>query len=347
MDHQNPDSLVRIPARYALNALLREISSIWNEDQANYWTHAIVEMVKSGRVTIAGIEGAIDRVDPRIVVSMTRRDGRRLGKPQPVFDMVRMQLSNVVPRDALPGANLRQILMLRRDVIAPRGKEVDIRSGGLGVAIDRHAIERLYERENCTPGELLDRLRSDLSRLAGDVAYARAAGLIKRRKGSGDDRTDIRPGEMALVPMGAGVLVMEALQLDVTGITARRVLVRQPESRITAAQHDQETTVPARPMDGKPAIGLIVMTGITYLADDMLRMGQRDYLALYEDMTEHVDRDALGNSLGRVFLPHERRPPAPSMPPQNDRMMRLLRENVNRNKKPVAWRTQSQTTGRQ
>lgn len=329
---------ITIPARYALNTALREMGAIWDEKRPDYWTQGISDMVKAGRVTANGLKDAIARIDPAIILSMARSDMKRLGKTVPVFDIIRMQPLRIHPRHGPDQENPREIIMLRRDVVTQRDREVDIRSGNMGIALDRHAAERLYERERCTPDEIVGRLRGDMAHLVRTVAFARASGIIKRARGTDAGETGISPGEATFVPMGKGALVVEALQLDVNGITARRTLVRRTGTVITVAGHDPQMTRETEPLDGHPAVGLIEMTGITYLSEDMLRPDQRDYLALFEDAMEAVDIEALTDTVGAVAMPHERHRGFPAVPAPAPRLMTLLRENVRRNKQPTTWR---------
>lgn len=328
-------ALAAVPARYAMNALLRDVSAIWDEGRTDYWTQGIVDMVERGRVTDAGIEEALARIDPRILLWQSRMEGRRLGRPANIHEIVRMQPVGIRPRE---GGEDRRIIVLRRDVLSPRDREVDVRTGNLGIAIARHAVERLHEREACLPNQLLERLRRDMRHLARTVAFARAAGLVKGAKGRDPDDRRILPGDATMVPMGKGALVVEAHRIDVTGYTQRRSLVKRPATKLTSGTPDADVTCEAPPMDGLPARGLVEMVGVTYLADDMLRLDQRDYLALFEDAMEAVDCDAIVARCGQVVLPHERREPFPRVEGVSPKLVQLLRENVKRNPRHVVWR---------
>ena len=328
---------VAIPARYALNTAIRRMRAIWDEGRHDYWSGEIASMVGRRKVTGEGIRTAIGMIDRDIVVSSAIREGTRLGKPSLTVDMIRMQPVTLVPRDDATRTD-REIILLRRDVISQRGQEVDIRSGPLGIALDRHAAERIYERERCTHDEIVQRLRDDLAGLVRTVAFCRAAGVVKRLEGrSASD--PLAAGEAALVPMGAGALVVEATRVDTYAGIARRTLARLPASKVTNAAVDPLVMVDAAPIEGSPAVGVMQMVGVTYLSDDLLRPEQRDCLALLEDAMEAAGHlvDEAAAALGTISMPHEPPVVLPAMPPVEPRLMALLARNVRRNRSPAIW----------
>lgn len=335
MDDATPG--VAIPARYALNTALRRMRAIWDEGREDYWTREIVSMVKKRQVTGDGVEAAVRTIDPDIVVSMDVTKGRRLGRPSRIIDMIRMQPMTLTARDQ-SGAGTREIILLRRDLITQRDQEIEVRSGDVGIALDRHAAERIYQRERCTHDEIVKRLRDDLRGMVRAIAFCRASRIINGWEADGTSGS-IRPGAAAFVPMGAGALIVEAMQVDVAANTSRRTLVKRPASTLKIARNDPGIVLPAAAVDGHDAVGIVQMVGMTYLSDDLLRPEQRDYLALFEDaMEEAGDKvDMAARILGSVAMAHEPAPALPVMPEPGERIINLLRRNVRRRHDATAW----------
>lgn len=328
---------VAIPAKYALNNALRRMRTIWDENRIDYWAREIASMVKRRKVTGDGIRKAVGTIDPDIIVSLNCDAGSRLGRPSLTVDMVRMQPVTLIPRNSVR-RHEREIIILRRDIITQRGQEIDVRSGPMGIALDRHAAERIYDRENCTHDQIVQRLRDDLGGLIRTVAFIRAVHLIKRLENR-PEGSPLAAGEVSFVPMGEGALILEAMQVDsYTGI-ARRTLIRNPATRITTACADRLIMADAEPIAGNPASGLMLMTGVTYLSKDLLRLEQRDCLALIEDEMAAAAAivDKAADMLGRVSMPHEQPVVLPTLPAPSPRIIQLMARNVGRNRSPGVW----------
>lgn len=324
-----------LPARYAFRAAMKTMEEIWNEKNPDYWIKAVKDMVARGAISAEETERIISGIDPRIMLSVKRAEHRRMGKVETTFDFMRMQPQSLIPRDAAEGVRARQIIVLRRDVVTLKQKEIVATTGKVGVAMDRHAAERLYERGSCTQHQIFDRMKDGFRDMVRHMAFARAAGIIKTPREGG---ALMLPGNATLLPLDEGMMCMEALCVDTSGLVARRALVRRGGTTYTSAQHRPETIFEAEPLDGRPAQGLSLMTGITYISGDLLRLDQLDYLALFEDAMKGVPLDDLVEMMGRVALPHERHADWPIPPSPNEKMMRLLRENVKRNKDAIRWR---------
>lgn len=332
---EKKDFSALVPARYAINAAFKEMYDIWDEDRSDYWMRRLTHLVLGGKVNADNVETIINSIDSRIRVSLERRIVKRVGKIETLFDLIRMQPLKIISRKKEEKTERKELIILRRDIISLKKRGIDIRSGYVGIALDRHAIERLYEREKLTCHGILDRLRSDMHQLIRHVAFARAAKLIKCARIGGQP---LNPGNVTFLPMGNGALIVEALQIDCNGFVGRRTLIGKKDVSITVAHHHPEMRYPADPIDKMPTEGIIKMTGTTYLSDDLLRPDQRDCLALFEDALEDVDTDALMALMGMVTLPHESHQDWPPTDVNSDKMMRLMRENVKRNKQAAPWR---------
>lgn len=341
MEASEPRTLAAVPAKYIVNAALRDIRrATTGKGDPDFWVRHVERMVEEGRTSGDALERIMrERMPQAAVVDITRTDARRSGKPTTTIDVMLMRPETLVQRDN-PLDTPRDVVILRRNTLVTRSNEVEMRGSPCGIGVDRHVLERLHEREGCTHETIGQRLKTDMADIASTISFAMAAGLVKRPMHAKDarDAPVHLPGTATQVPFGDGLLVTTSMQIDIQDghrVCGRNVL-RRRDTQTTYTRTHPDRRVPTDDIDGRPAEGHLITLGITYLSFDMLRPDQRDYQAIFQDEMERHDLKALTADIGRTWMPHE----TPTPPPRievTERLHRLLNENVRRNDRSPRW----------
>ena len=289
----------------------------------DHWLQTSRDGIARKRLDVATVEKAI-REGPSAssLTSFERIDGRRLGRPSSTFRIGRLVADRFLARMRSGWGPQQDVLVLRRETVEARADHLEERSSPSGIAVTRHALERLYEREQCCHAEIHARLLDDLAEADRTLAFAVASGLFVR---GGPRACDA----YTVLPLGSGLLVVRnvvvAMQAGRSPIT-RYVVGRRGVSSLPVAT-DPHRRVDLDHMDGMAVDGHLLALGITYLSSDILFLEQHAYAALFHREAARFDLAAIAADDGRTWLPHEKRP-APMAIEADPRLHYLLSQIV-------------------
>lgn len=319
-----------IPPRYAITQAFRTIhASAAHTGTERHWLQWGRKGVLSGRLDVKRLEEDI-RSGPTSasLTCMTSVSRRRLGKPATTFNIGRLVADRFVTYDDKIGWGAeQQVLVLRREVIEARGDHLEERSSPSGIAISRHALERLYERERCDHCTIHKRILSDLAEADRTLAFAIAAGLFV--KGEPYQRN-----ACTVLPLGQGLLYVR------NGGVATKAGTNPTSRYVVGAKGiyskpvvgDRARCVDIGRLGGIPVEGHLLAIGMTYLSSDMLFLEQEAYAALFHQEALKHDLCALTSETGRSWLPHEKQSPGARI--EVDERLRYLLSRIVQPKPP-------------
>jgi hypothetical protein len=176
------------------------------------------------------------------------------------------------------------------------------------VALTRHALERIYEREHVHTGGMAAEMREMTIALIRGIAAAAESGIVISREqpgdGNGDDQipdeetTDGRPADavhpfisdITLVPCKGGLMVVETVTVisigDVSPVARLETRRSGTWTRGAPLLGDRVSEIMHR---GHRVFISTVRLCRTYLSRDLLRPEQVEYRDLFLDAMTHVD----------------------------------------------------------
>lgn len=210
------------------------------------------------------------------ILRMNRTTAKRLGKE--IFSIVTMRAYPAIMTPLGGGAaegREDEILMLWRETCDIGAERLDVVSGPSHLALTRHALERIHQREGCMTGEIDDKIKEQIVDADRNVAFAAAAGLCL---GSPDGA--IHPGNTLLIPLADALLVVEARCIPLKQMTAR-VVVKKRAVQPRTVETNANNAVVIRDRAGSRIMGTLMHTARTYLSSEILRPEQREYRDLF------------------------------------------------------------------
>lgn len=296
----------RIPARHAISQALRVIHSSTDlNGMDGHWMNDFRPSALKGRMDVDALEADL-RAGPTAtsLTGLVRRDGRRLGKPQSMFHVGRLVTDRFVMHDGDRGwtAGEQQVVVLRRETVQARRDHLEERSSPSGIAITRHALERLYEREGCGHGDIHARILKDLAEADRTLAFAVAAGLFAH--GGAMERD-----AYTMLPLGQGMLIVRNMVIAMNAGTSpvTRYGVNKAGVVSMPIADDRTRRVRVAPVNGVEFEGHLLAMGVTYLSPDLLRLEQAAYMGLFRKEAARYDLDEIAADAGRTWLRHEQR----------------------------------------
>lgn len=277
---------VRIGPHYAVNELFRTIHASW-EHSSESWDSFLYNAYRS-RFSPQTIEEIRRRVltdySSKSLLAFEETHGRRLGKPTVAFNTTRILNDRFLCINGERAGMEHEVMVVRHERSTITPTKCDNISVVSHLAINRHAIERIYERDYCPNGGLLDQLRDDLVQAERYAAFAFAAGLYI---GKGPRA----PGAATAIPYRDGLLfvcnyivAMRArlspsswVKINRTGHEIKRVLANPGQ------------TVTLEPYRDTKVVGYIVPMAATYVPQRMLRFEQQAYVANFLEAADQHD----------------------------------------------------------
>lgn len=302
---KSDDERVIVPAKYAVRQLFRDIAG------ANNTKISDNEWLRESCLNAAAKRLILDRVEEDVrygilspsVADVRRYDYRRFGKPAMKLVLGRLVADVLVEQDGLNWGEEHKVLILRQEVIEARKDHLEQRSALTGLAVTQHALERLYEREDCCQSDILQRVRDDIGSAAGALAFATAAGISLRGR-----LTDL--GSSTVLPIGDGLMVVRNVLVATTKGTnhTTRMIACKNGFLSTAIDVRRPRLVNIPPVMGMEVQGHIVSMGLTYLSEDLLHIEQKAYAAMFKAEMEKYDVQAISEQMNQVRMPHEKLP---------------------------------------
>lgn len=295
-----------IPSRHAINQAFRTIySSTALNGSDRHWLMWAKQGVGNRRLDVDAV--ARDVSSGPTSVSLTgfqRSDRKRLGRKSSTFHVGRLVADRFVSYDPVEGWGAdQQVLVLRRETIEARPDYLEERSSPSGIAITRHALERLYERERCDHCDIHGRILVDLAEADRTLAFAVAAGLFVQGDALHRDASTV-------LPLGKGLLYVRNIAVAMRAGTnpVSRYVVQKRGVLSMPVMGDPERRLPLGRLGRIDVDGHLIAMGMTYLSPGLLYLEQEAYSALFRKEAERFDLSALAADAGRTWLPHEKRP---------------------------------------
>jgi hypothetical protein len=297
---------VIIPSRHAINQAFRTIHSSSDVNGTDrHWLSTFRPSVLRQRLCVDALErDLVGGVTATSLTGMRRTDGRRLGKPQTTFDIGRLVPDRFVIHDRRMGwtGEEQAVVVLRRETVIARRNHLEERSSPSGIAVTRHALERLYERERCDHDGIHERILRDLGEADHTLAFAVAAGLFAC---GGPMERDA----YTMLPLGRGMLIVRNMAIAMYPGTSpvTRYSVEKMGIMSLPVANDRQRRLSIAPIAGMAVEGHLLAVGVTYLSPDLLRIEQTAYNALFRREAARFDLADIAADAGRTWLHHERR----------------------------------------
>lgn len=309
-----------VPAKYAVRQLFRDIAGANNiKISDNEWLRESCLNAAAKRLNLDRVEEDVRYgVLSSSIADVRRYDRKRLGKPAMKIVLGRLVADVLVEQDGETWGEEHKVLILRQEVIEARKDYLEQRSALTGLAVTQHALERLYEREDCCQNDILQRVRDDVGCAAGTLAFATAAGVSLRGK-----LTDV--GSSTVIPVGNGLLVVRNILVATSKGTSHttRMVACKNGFLSTVVDHRRPRLVNIPPLMGMEVQGHVVSMGITYLSEDLLHIEQKAYAAMFRTEMEKHDVQAISEQMNQVRMQHEKLPEMPQIQ-VSDRLHYLL-----------------------
>jgi hypothetical protein len=304
IEEYSPDRTAVIPARYVISQMLRDADRInRSEDGKNDW---IIRYGKAARTKKVDIDAVVNDVmnGPlrKVIISPRIEQGKKQLKKTVQITYGRLMSDEFVMYDNEKGwTSSTRGFVLRRELMEIRKDHLEKQSSLTGLIVTKHALERLYEREECTHQNIENRVKRDISYVSKALAFA-----IKARLCSGGD--PYKKGAMFLLPVSDGLMI----------VRNEVVMIEQnvnPETRETVAKNNKililpltkrtERTINVEPIEGMDLQGYVMSMAMTYVSSDMLSFEQKSYISMFlEEMKKHNLED-LSRELYSVRCMHE------------------------------------------
>lgn len=300
--------MTSIPARYAVSQAMRDIhASARCNGSDDHWLQRAQGAVSKRLLRADDVER--DMLHGPTATSLTtfrRDDGRRLGLPHSTFSVGRLVADRFVQASDAGWGHVQEVVVLRRETVDVRRNHLEERSSPSGLAVARHALERLYERERLDHGSIRPRLLEDLADADRALAFATAAGLFVHGRPFDRDAYTILPlGGGLLIARNVAVAMRKGSVPSTRYVVGRHGVTSQPVATGGPRSLDMGT------LHGMPVEGHLLALGMTYLSEDLLYLEQHAYAAAFHREAARHDLDALVAEAGRTWLAHETRPPSP------------------------------------
>ncbi len=309
-----------VPAKYAIRQLFRDIAGVNNiKSDDNKWLLESCRNAAAKRLSLDRLEEYVRHGVLSPSVSDVRRyDHRRLGKPSMKLVLGRLVADVLVEQNGVEWGEEHKVLILRQEVLEARKDYLEQRSALTGLAVTQHALERLYQREDCCQSDILQRVRDDVGCAAGALAFATAAGISLRGR-------LCEPGASTVLPIGNGLMVVRNMLVATTKGTSHttRMIACKNGFLSTIVDHRRKRLVSLPPVMGLEVQGHVVSMGITYLSEDLLHIEQKAYAAMFREEMEKHDIQAISEQMNQVRLSHEKLPELPQIN-VSDRLHYLL-----------------------
>ncbi len=292
-----------LPSHYGVKRALKDMYSsqelrgfpehwLWNNDLGT----------GRGRLDVEGLAFSVENgaMAPSMM-SCTRTDIRKAGKQGISYEVTRLipdRFQAFSYEDGY-GVNL-DVVVARKEEIQALPGYLEERSGVIGLAVCRHALERYYERENCSQNDVRQRILNDLSQVQHDLGFAVSAGLFRRG-------SPFQHNAVSMLPLGDGLLVMRnAIVATARSDPPSSRLVRKKNKMFsTLTVKDPLRYVELEPFQFRDVMGFLMAIGVTYLSADLLNLEQSAYLSLFREEAARFDVETLSADMGRTWLAHE------------------------------------------
>lgn len=290
---------ITIPSRNVVNQAFRTIFSA--QKAGVDWKYSLHDAVAKKMVNPDIVWNTIrDGVDGQDILCMERTERRRLGKPATRIDLVRVTPDRFLEYDGGKWGVENEVLVMRRETVDIRKDHIEERSVPSGLAVTRHALERIYEREKCSHEDFIDKLRADLTHADRTLSFARSANLFKH--GGRNDTHGV-----TLLPLGKGLMVVRNIVVAVE--STMNPCYRKEVGRRHVIRHrafvDPSWSCQIEDMQGRPVTGYRMSLGVTYVSQEMLTDEQMAYASLFRREMERVDLEKLSASRERMWMPHQ------------------------------------------
>lgn len=260
------------------------------------------------------------------MLSLTESTGRRLGRPTTEFAMLRAghgEIRHLGGMRTVPG------IYICRDYVRLEQDRAEHVPSIPFVFFSTHALERMYEREECVEGGIDEMMRERLTTADGDLAFASITNLWIR--GENDVAHQ-------LVPFGDGLLIATIVSYVTPAdhpapFVTRQIFRRNIIDRRPMPIRDELLGTMPEGLTGHSS--QILTLARTYLSCDMLRPEQEEYRRLFMDEAAALDRRKMAAALYMPVNAHERK--ALGEMHASPRLHDLLARSLNADHYPAVW----------
>lgn len=247
------------------------------------------------------IDKMMDEDVSEAIMSHELYEGRRLGKP---FVEIDLQLGQAAVLTQRIGDNPRKEEAITNfDLLLHIEGDRTIGTLAPGrIAITRHALERLYERENIPTGGLWAEIRQTIASVRRRIALAVEAGISLNELPDARNLARTRGSStcaVQLVPCSSGLLIVEVVycvmmrdEYPVARLDTRK------GGTFSRSPPQFHPSIECRNIKGVDFITGPLHIGRTYLSWDILRDEQKEYLDRFLALEAQCDMDSIAR---RVF----------------------------------------------
>lgn len=293
-----------IPARYVVSQMLREADRASRiEDGKNDW---LIKYGKAARTKKVDIDAVVQDITngplKKVMIGVRVETKRKQLKKSVQISFGRLMSDEFVMYDNDKGwSSPTRGFVLRREIMEIRKDHLEKQSSLTGLIVTKHALERLYEREECTHQNIENRVKRDISYVSRALAFA-----IKAKLCSGGD--PYKKGAMFHLPVSNGLMIIrnEVVMIE------KNV---NPETRETVAKDNKililpltkrtERTVDVDSIEGLDLQGYVMSMAMTYISSDMLSFEQVSYRSVFLEEMSRYNLEELSRDLYSVRCMHE------------------------------------------
>lgn len=279
--------IVQIGSRHAVRDYLRRIDASYAHpiDSPHDWFGQMLAGYRK-RMTPAIRDAALstmtDGPGSASILRLTRSTGRRLGKEIVSIVAMRAHHATIAPvGEGAPADRSDEIVMLWRETYDVGIDRLDMVTGPTHLALTRHALERIHQREGCMTGEIDAKIKEQIVDADRNMAFAAATGLCL-----GGCDGEIRPGSTLLIPLADSLLIVEA-RCVVTKDFAVRLVVKKGVVQQRTVEMNANNALTLRDPEGREALVALMHTARTYLTSEILRPEQREYRDLFLELASN------------------------------------------------------------
>jgi len=302
-----PRVLHQVGPKYGVRDFLRQTEAAWTGvEDVMPWMNVTMDCQKkrlrpdaaADVITASLMEGELGPG----MIAMERASGRRMGKPT-------TELTSYIGcgsmlhgmDDETLDVRTDEVLNMKRSVLRIEPDRTVWTMTSAHMAMTRHALERIYQRERVSTGQLIHTIRSATMDMVRNMSIAISANLHLGAMPAMNDGDEEVPRDAAtfLIPMGHGLLVTETRNCVSTTAAGSSIKAefRKHGAVLKATRPLARHTIAIDAGEGRTGLLEVCHVGKTYLSEDVLRPEQVRYRDLFRDACTHLDADAISREM--------------------------------------------------
>lgn len=294
-----------IPSNYATSHMIRNVAiSNDNSRGKHHWLAKHGKAARTKRINIEDVVDDITNGSRKTTLVGTRCEyGRKLGKPFARIITGRLVADEVVGYfGEYKWGPRHKILILRRELLEIRKDHIEEQSTLTGFAISKHALERMYERENCTHHDISSKICSDIEHVSEYLAFAMRSRICTH--GQPDNK-----GTDFIIPVGDGLMIVRNVVIMIEkdcNPASRLIPSRDGRMLEMPICQNSERMVAIDPIGKIKVQGHIMALGMTYLSFDMLSLEQVAYRELFIEEASRHDLTKISDETYSIKMMHHK-----------------------------------------